>query len=61
MKLQLKAILLLTMLFAGEVLTAPCAIEESNVDFENLRKCVGSYPKKFEDKIISMSKAHVEL
>ena len=61
MKLKLKAILLLTMLLAGDVMASSCAIEESNVDFDNLRKCVGGYPHKFADKIIMMSKAHVEL
>ena len=47
MKLQLKAILLLTLLLASDVITAPCVIEESNVDWDNLKQCVGNYPQKF--------------
>ena len=61
MKLRLKAILLLTLLLASDVVTAPCAIEESNVDWDNLKQCVGNYPAKFLTQIDKMSKAHKEI
>lgn len=46
---------------ASDVISAPCVIEESNVDWDNLKQCIGNYPEKFLTKIDKMSKAHKEI
>ncbi len=38
-----------------------CAVQEVSIDFDNLRSCIGQYPKLFETNIELMTIAHKDL
>jgi len=66
MKLKLKAILLLTLLFASETLASQtqCADSlgmRSTTDFDKLEDCVGKYKDNFAEKVRLMSAEHMML